>query len=71
MLPNTSLLERKRILTRWFAFKSVEWIKQNADIYDFELSADEMKLVDGLNRNTRISQEPEMVYEIGHQYPHH
>ncbi|MEN2320434.1 aldo/keto reductase, partial [Lentilactobacillus parabuchneri] len=34
-------------------------------------SADEMKLVDGLNRNTRISQEPEMVYEIGHQYPHH
>ncbi|WP_373842444.1 hypothetical protein [Limosilactobacillus sp.] len=31
----------------------------------------EMKQVDGLNRNTRISQEPEMVYEIGHQYPHH
>ncbi|QOJ84048.1 aldo/keto reductase [Lentilactobacillus parabuchneri] len=69
-----------QVILRWhfqrgdaFIPKSVhpERIKQNADIYDFELSADEMKLVDGLNRNTRISQEPEMVYEIGHQYPHH
>lgn len=69
-----------QVILRWhfqrgdsFIPKSVhpERISQNADIYDFELSEDEMKQVDGLNRNTRISQEPEMVYEIGHQYPHH
>ncbi|KRK88790.1 aldo/keto reductase [Lentilactobacillus sunkii] len=69
-----------QVILRWhfqrgdaFIPKSVhpERIRQNADIYDFELSTDEMKQVDGLNRNTRISQEPEMVYEIGHQYPHH
>lgn len=69
-----------QVILRWhlqrgdaFIPKSVhpQRIKQNADIYDFELSADEMKQVDDLNRNTRLSQEPEMVYEIGHQYPHH
>lgn len=69
-----------QVILRWhlqrgdaFIPKSVhpQRIQQNADIYDFELSDDEMNQVDGLNRNTRISQEPEMVYEIGHQYPHH
>lgn len=69
-----------QVILRWhlqrgdaFIPKSVhpQRIQQNADIYDFELSNDEMNQVDGLNRNTRISQEPEMVYEIGHQYPHH
>ncbi len=68
-----------QVILRWhlqrgdsFIPKSVhpERIKQNADIYDFELSDEEMKLVDSINKNTRISQEPEMVYEIGHQYPH-
>ncbi|EHL98509.1 putative glyoxal reductase [Lentilactobacillus parafarraginis F0439] len=69
-----------QVILRWhlqrgdaFIPKSVhpQRISQNADIYDFELSVDEMKLVDSINHNTRISQEPEMVYEIGHQYPHH
>lgn len=69
-----------QVILRWhlqrgdaFIPKSVhpQRIQQNADIYDFELSNDEMNQVDGLNHNTRISQEPEMVYEIGHQYPHH
>lgn len=69
-----------QVILRWhlqrgdtFIPKSVhpQRIQQNADIYDFELSDDEMKQIAGLNRNTRISQEPEMVYEIGHQYPHH
>lgn len=69
-----------QVILRWhlqrgdaFIPKSVhpQRIQQNADIYDFELSNDEMNQVDGLNRNTRISQEPEMVYEFGHQYPHH
>ncbi|GAF37027.1 aldo/keto reductase [Lentilactobacillus farraginis] len=69
-----------QVILRWhlqrgdtFIPKSVhpQRIQQNADIYDFELSDDEMEQIAGLNRNTRISQEPEMVYEIGHQYPHH
>ncbi|KRL22744.1 aldo/keto reductase [Lentilactobacillus kisonensis] len=69
-----------QIILRWhlqrgdsFIPKSVhpERIKQNADIYDFKLTDEEMAWVDALNKNTRISQEPEMVYEIGHQYPHH
>ncbi|GHP13551.1 oxidoreductase [Lentilactobacillus fungorum] len=69
-----------QIILRWhlqrgdsFIPKSVhpDRIRQNADIYDFDLTDEEMAWVDALNKNTRISQEPEMVYEIGHQYPHH
>lgn len=69
-----------QIILRWhlqrgdsFIPKSVhpDRIKQNADIYDFEMTDEEMDWVNALNKNTRISQEPEMVYEIGHQYPHH
>lgn len=69
-----------QIILRWhfqngigFIPKSAhpERIKQNADIYDFSLTADEMATIDGLNHNKRISQEPEMVYEFGKQYPHH
>lgn len=47
-----------------------ERIIENAAIYDFELTADEMKKINDLNQNVRISQEPELVYELGHQYPH-
>lgn len=69
-----------QIILRWhlqrgdsFIPKSVhpDRIKQNADIYDFEMTDEEMDWINALNKNTRISQEPEMVYEIGHQYPHH
>lgn len=68
-----------QIILRWqyqsgisFIPKSAhaERIVENAAIYDFELSPAEMTMIDELNRNTRISQEPELVYELNHQYPH-
>lgn len=34
-------------------------IKENADIFDFTLTAEEMKKVDGLNRNQRAGQNPD------------
>ena len=45
-------------------------IKQNADIYDFQLTSDDMKQMSSINKNVRISQEPELVYEFNQQYPH-
>lgn len=45
-------------------------IKENADIYDFTLSDAEMAMMDSINKNVRISQEPELVYEFNQQYPH-
>lgn len=45
-------------------------IKQNADIYDFQLTSDDMKQMNSINKNVRISQEPELVYELNQQYPH-
>lgn len=45
-------------------------IKENADIYDFTLSDTEMAQMDSINKNVRISQEPELVYEFNQQYPH-
>ena len=68
-----------QVILRWqlqsgisFIPKSVhkDRISQNAAIYDFTLSDDEMMLIKGLNRNRRLSQEPELVYEFNHQYPH-
>lgn len=44
---------------------------ENGDIYDFSLTVEEMITIDSLNNFTRISQEPEQVYERGSQYPHH
>ncbi len=44
---------------------------ENGDIYDFSLTVEEMMTIDNLNNFTRISQEPEQVYERGSQYPHH
>ncbi|GLB47369.1 oxidoreductase [Philodulcilactobacillus myokoensis] len=43
-------------------------IKANADLYDFNLSDDEMKSINKLNRNHRTGDDPELVYEIEHQY---
>ena len=48
--------------------KTPSRIKQNADIYDFNLSDREMKTINGLNRNHRTGDDPELVYEIEHQY---
>lgn len=45
-------------------------IKENADIYDFTLTDQDMAQMDSINKNVRISQEPELVYEFNQQYPH-
>lgn len=36
-------------------------IKENANIFDFELTADEMKQIDGLNKNERFGPHPDKV----------
>lgn len=68
-----------QVILRWqlqignsFIPKSVHpaRIKENAAIYDFELSADEMRSIAKLNKNRRVSMEPELVYENDAQYPH-
>lgn len=66
-----------QIILRWhlqngvsFISKSVheERIAQNADIYDFELNAQEMAQIDALNAYHRTGREPELVYEYNKQY---
>lgn len=66
-----------QVILRWhlqngvsFIPKSVhaDRIQQNADIYDFELSADEMRQVDALNNYQRTGREPELTYEYDRQY---
>lgn len=66
-----------QIILRWhyqngvsFIPKSVheERIAQNADIYDFVLSNDEMHQIDSLNNYQRTGREPELTYEYNHQY---
>lgn len=47
-----------------------ERIKENIDVFGFDLSKDEMAMIGTINSNHRLSQEPELVYELGHQYPH-
>lgn len=36
-----------------------ERIAQNADIFDFELTTEEMKQIDALNENTRVGPDPD------------
>lgn len=43
-------------------------IAENAAVFDFELTADEMSMIDLLNQNQRTGNEPEIVYETGKQY---
>lgn len=66
-----------QIILRWhlqcgvsFIPKSVHEarIAQNADIYDFKLSDDEMAEIDRLNEYHRTGREPELVYEYNQQY---
>lgn len=68
-----------QVILRWhlqignsFIPKSVHAsrIKENAAIFDFELSADEMRAIADLDKNKRVSMEPELVYENNAQYPH-
>ena len=47
-----------------------ERVVENGNVYDFELTDEEMAWITGLNKFERISQEPEQVYERGAQYPH-
>ncbi|MCM0583435.1 aldo/keto reductase [Weissella diestrammenae] len=48
----------------------VERVQANIDVFDFELAPEDVNALYGLERYTRISQEPELVYERGAQYPH-
>lgn len=66
-----------QVILRWhlqcgvaFIPKSVheERIAQNANIYDFKLSDDEMAKIDALNEYHRTGREPELVYEYNKQY---
>ncbi|WP_283680171.1 aldo/keto reductase [Lentilactobacillus sp. Marseille-Q4993] len=42
-------------------------IKENTEL-DFDLSDDEITMIDILNKNQRTGNEPELVYELGKQY---
>lgn len=66
-----------QVILRWhlqngvaFIPKSVHEarIAQNAAIYDFTLSDDEMAAIDNLNCYHRTGREPELVYEYDRQY---
>ncbi|WP_242362807.1 aldo/keto reductase [Limosilactobacillus antri] len=66
-----------QVVLRWhlqsgvaFIPKSVHQarIKQNMEIYDFELSADEMAKIDGLNDFHRTGKEPALVYEYNKKW---
>lgn len=43
-------------------------IKQNMDIYNFQLNAAEMKQIDALHDFTRVGKEPALVYEYNLKY---
>lgn len=45
-----------------------ERITENAQVFDFTLTDDEMSMIDLLNKNQRTGNEPEIVYETGKQY---
>ncbi|KRM69700.1 aldo keto reductase [Apilactobacillus ozensis DSM 23829 = JCM 17196] len=51
--------------------KNEQRIKENQAIYDFELSDKEIGMINNLNKNQRNGDDPELVYEIEHQYPTH
>jgi diketogulonate reductase-like aldo/keto reductase len=66
-----------QVILRWhlqngvsFIPKSVHEVRiaQNADIYDFELTNDEMQQISALNEYKRTGREPELVYEYNKQY---
>ncbi|WP_278558384.1 aldo/keto reductase [Limosilactobacillus vaginalis] len=66
-----------QIVLRWhlqsgvaFIPKSVHEarIKQNIDIYNFSLTAEEMATIDGLNDFTRVGKEPALVYEYNQKW---
>lgn len=48
----------------------LERVQDNIDVFDFEINKADIQTLDDLNQFKRISQEPELVYERGAQYPH-
>lgn len=66
-----------QVILRWHLQNGVSFIPksihaaritQNADIYDFKLSAPEMQQIDALNNYQRTGREPELTYEYNRQY---
>ena len=66
-----------QVILRWHLQNGVSFIPksvhaaridQNAAIYDFALSADEMQQIDALNNYQRTGREPELTYEYDRQY---
>jgi diketogulonate reductase-like aldo/keto reductase len=66
-----------QVILRWHLQNGVSFIPksvheariaQNADIYDFELTNDEMQQINALNEYKRTGREPELVYEYNKQY---
>ena len=61
-------LSASQVILRWDLQNGVvtipkstkaERIAQNADIFDFELTTEEMKQIDALNENTRVGPDPD------------
>jgi diketogulonate reductase-like aldo/keto reductase len=76
-LPLLKNLEKKynktfiQIILRWHVQNGViplvrtlseEHQKENFSIFDFELSEDDMKLIDGININSRLRYDPDNCY---------
>ncbi|MCH3921324.1 aldo/keto reductase [Limosilactobacillus sp.] len=66
-----------QVILRWHLQNGVSFIpksvhaariQQNAAIYDFTLTADEMAQIDALNKYQRTGREPELTYEYDRQY---
>lgn len=66
-----------QVILRWHLQNGVSFIPksvheariaQNANIYDFELTNNEMQQIDALNEYKRTGREPELVYEYNQQY---
>ncbi|WP_251547318.1 aldo/keto reductase [Limosilactobacillus caecicola] len=78
-IANKHVKSAAQIILRWHLQNGISFIpksahaqriKENAAIYDFALTPEEMAQIDSINKNLRISQEPELVYEFNQQYPH-
>ncbi|MCL0312567.1 aldo/keto reductase [Apilactobacillus sp. TMW 2.2459] len=79
-IANTHNKSTAQVVLRWHLqrvvaiipkSKSDKRIQENQNIYDFELSDKEMEMINSLNKNQRNGDDPELVYEIEHQYPTH
>lgn len=69
-----------QVILRWQLQSGVAFIpkasspnhlQQNIAIYNFELSAAEMTMIDDLNNFQRFGKEPALAYEYNHKYETH